>query len=145
LGIVATSQISGRLVTRVGARWLLIAGLSGSLLGGITLLVVVLAGLGLPAILAALFVVVASIGLIGPNATALALADQAGRAGSASALLGVLQYVIGALAAPLVGLGGTGSALPMAVVIALLSSGAMLTFVTLNRGPAVAGSRQSFK
>jgi DHA1 family bicyclomycin/chloramphenicol resistance-like MFS transporter len=133
LGIVAVSQISARLVTQVGARRLLVAGLSGSLLGGVALLGVVLAGLGLPAILPALFVVVASIGLIGPNATALALANQAERAGSASALLGVLQYVIGALAAPLVGLGGTGSALPMAVVIALLSSGAMLTFVGLNR------------
>ena len=37
--------------------------------------------------------------------------------GTAAALLGAIQSVVGAAAAPLVGLGGEGSALPMAVVI----------------------------
>ena len=41
-----------------------------------------------------------------PNATALALADHAEVAGTASALLGVVQFLIGALVAPLVGAAG---------------------------------------
>ena len=41
-----------------------------------------------------------------PNATALALADHPRVAGSASALLGVLQFIVGAAAAPLVGVAG---------------------------------------
>ena len=81
----------------------------------------------------------ASIGLILPNATALALADHGHRAGSALALLGALQYVVGAVVAPLVGIAGTGTALPMAIVIATLSLGAGASYVALAR-PAPAGA-----
>ena len=74
----------------------------------------------------------ASTPTIGPNATALALADHPRTAGSASALLGTIQFVIGALVAPLVGLAGTGTALPLAVIIALCEGGALLAFVLLT-------------
>jgi DHA1 family bicyclomycin/chloramphenicol resistance-like MFS transporter len=58
----------------------------------------------------ALFLVVSPVGIVGPDATALALADHPSIASAASALLGVAQFLIGAVAAPLVGLAGTGSA-----------------------------------
>jgi DHA1 family bicyclomycin/chloramphenicol resistance-like MFS transporter len=77
--------------------------------------------------------VTASIGLILPNATALALAAHGGRAGSALGLLGAFQYVVGALVAPLVGIAGTGTALPMAILIAVLSLGASTAYLTLGR------------
>ena len=54
-------------------------------------------------------------------------------AGSASALLGVLQYVIGAAAAPLVGIAGESTAVPMAIVIATLGVLALSTFTILTR------------
>ena len=44
-------------------------------------------------------------GLIIPHSTALAMAHYPDRAGTASALLGVLQFAVGGLAAPLVGAG----------------------------------------
>lgn len=76
--------------------------------------------------------IVASLGLIAPNATALALANTR-TAGSASALLGVLQFSIGALTAPLVGLGGTTTAVPMAATIAMFGIAALVTFIVLCR------------
>ena len=76
---------------------------------------------------------VASLGIVLPNATTLALADHPHTAGSASALIGVLQYAIEAAAAPLVGIAGDATALPMALVIAVLSVAALLTFVLLGR------------
>ena len=96
------------------------------------LLGAVVAGIGLVGILPGFFLVTASIGLILPNATALALAAHGQRAGSASALLGALQYVIGALVAPLVGIAGTGTALPMAILIAILSLGASASYLALR-------------
>ena len=86
----------------------------------------------------ALFVVVASVGVVFPNATALALADHPRVAGSASGLLGVLQFIVGAAAAPLVGIGGTGTAVPMATVIAALGVGGLVcaTLVAADRAPA---------
>ena len=45
-------------------------------------------------------------------------------AGSASALLGLLQSVGGAVVAPLVGIAGTATAVPLAIVVAALVAGA---------------------
>lgn len=136
LGIVIAGQVSGRLVGRVAPRRLLTLGLVACATGGVALLAVVAAGLGLAAILPALFVVVASLGFILPNATTLALTGHPRTAGSASALLGVLQFSIGAAAAPLVGIGGATTSLSMALVIAALSCSALVVFMLLAR-PAV--------
>jgi MFS transporter, DHA1 family, multidrug resistance protein len=132
LGIVAAGQLSARLVGRIAPVALLTAGVVMGLAGGLTLLLVVLAGgLGLIAVLPALFLVVASIGLVMPNATALALARHARVAGSGSALLGLAQFMIGGAVAPLVGIGGGATALPMAIVIATLGAGALVVCLTL--------------
>ena len=53
--------------------------------------------------------------------------------GCASALLGLLTFVVGAAVAPLAGLGGTHTAVPMAVVIALLEGAAVTTCAVLTR------------
>jgi DHA1 family bicyclomycin/chloramphenicol resistance-like MFS transporter len=92
-------------------------------------------GIGLVGLLPALFVLVASLGLIAPNATALALANTQ-IAGSASALLGVLPFTIGAIAAPLTGLGGTTTAVPMAGAIAAFGIAGVVTFIVLARKTA---------
>ena len=137
LGIVLVSQINARLVARIPPERLLRVGLTSIATGGALLLAVVASGtLGLIGILPALFIVVASLGLVLPNTAALALAGQARVAGTASAVLGLLQYAVGAFAAPLVGLGGETTALPMAIVIATSGSAAVLAFWLLSRTPA---------
>jgi hypothetical protein len=78
---------------------MLTAGLVTSLLGASTALTAVAAGLGLPGLLPGLFLVVAAIGLILSNSAALALsAHPPHTAGTASALLGLAQFAIGAIA-----------------------------------------------
>jgi DHA1 family bicyclomycin/chloramphenicol resistance-like MFS transporter len=134
LGIVAFGQVSGWLAGRFPMRTLLAAGLSISLLGGVLLLLAVFTGLGLPGVLPALFLVVSAIGLTMPNSVALALSGRPSNvAGTASALFGLAQYVIGAAAAPLVGLAGSRTAVPMAVVIAASTAAGILVFATLTR------------
>ncbi|PBC76124.1 DHA1 family bicyclomycin/chloramphenicol resistance-like MFS transporter [Streptomyces sp. TLI_235] len=125
LGLVLLGQLNARLLRRRAPGAMLRAGLAVSAAGGAGLLVAVAAGLGLWAVCGSLLLVVAAMGLIMPNSTALALSGQR-NAGTASALLGLLQFALGGLAAPLVGLGGSGSALPMAVVIAAFAAVAVL-------------------
>jgi len=137
LSIMLLGQLGGRLVGRVGSRRLLVAGLGVALAGGLLLLAAVSLGLGPAGVLPGFLLVVSSIGLISPNATALALADHAHQAGSASALLGLLYYLVGAAVAPLAGLGGTHTAVPMAVVIALLDGAAVSTCAVLTRSRPV--------
>ena len=140
MGIVVCSQISGVLVGRVAPVRIMLAGLVMSACGGVVLISAAAIGLGLPGIALGFFMVVASFGFVAPNAAALALADQPHQAGSASALLGASQFFIGACAAPLVSLGGTTTALPMAVVIGGLSWVALGTFLVLHRPVRPAGA-----
>lgn len=136
IGIVAASQVNRLLLARTSARRLLTAGVIASASGGFALLAVVVAGIGLAGIVPSLFVLVASLGLILPNATALALADHPEVAGSASGLIGVFQYAVGAAAAPLVGVGGTDSAYPMAIVIATLGGASLVALRRLRNVPS---------
>jgi DHA1 family bicyclomycin/chloramphenicol resistance-like MFS transporter len=118
VGIVLAGQFSRVLVGRLGSGALLRAGLLAQVLAGAALLGAAVAGWGLPVVLPAFFVVAFGAGLLMPNATAMAMAE-AGRpmAGTASALVGVVQFAIGAVGAPLAGLGTTGALLPTALVV----------------------------
>jgi DHA1 family bicyclomycin/chloramphenicol resistance-like MFS transporter len=116
-GLIAMSQLGGRIVGRVGAARLLRLGLFGVAFGSAGVLVVTLVHAGLFPLLIPLFVILAACGLVYPNATATSLAHQEGALGSASALLGVGQFGTGALIAPVVGVAGTHHVLPMAIVI----------------------------
>lgn len=132
LGLIALSQVNGRLVHRVGPHRLTGIGLTVLVAGALFLQAAVFLGLGLPAVLAGLFVVVASQGLIMPNASALALTNHGRNAGSASALLGALRFLVGALAAPLVGLAGEGTAIPMVGVIGICALAALTLYLRLR-------------
>ena len=133
-GIVLGSQASRVLVGRFRPRALMLAGLAGVTAGGVGVLLSVLAGAGLPVLLPMLFVNVACLGLVLPNAGALGLAKHGDAAGAAASLLGPTPYVLGALASPLVGLGGRHDAAPMGVVIALFDALALGAFAILTRG-----------
>ena len=54
-------------------------------------------------------------------------------AGTASALLGVIQFMVGAIAAPLVGVAGPDSAVPMGVVMVVLALGALVACQSAGR------------
>ncbi|ULO10180.1 multidrug effflux MFS transporter [Paenibacillus sp. 19GGS1-52] len=134
LGIIFSGQLAGRLSGRLGEEKLLVSGLLLSTLGGILLLVTILAGGGLLPILFCLFAVVSSVGLVGTTSFSLAMQDQGETAGSASALLGLLPLLLGGCVAPLVGLGGGETALPMAIVIAAAGICSILSYKLLVRG-----------
>lgn len=130
-GILLGSQASGRLVGRVTPDRLLTLGVRTAAAGAAALVAVSVLEVGLVAVLVCLFAVVASIGLILPNAAAIGMAGHPRTAGSASALLGLSQYAFGALAAPLVGVAGLHHGVPMAVVIAAAALGSLAVLTLL--------------
>jgi DHA1 family bicyclomycin/chloramphenicol resistance-like MFS transporter len=125
-GLIALSLAGSRAVGRRGSAWLLRRGLVGTAAASIGALVVTVIGGGLWPLLVCFFVLLCANGLVLPNGTALAMASQTGSLGAASALLGLGQFGIGALVAPLVGVAGSHDALPMAVVIAVAGTAALL-------------------
>jgi DHA1 family bicyclomycin/chloramphenicol resistance-like MFS transporter len=139
IGIMAASTANRFLVSRFGTRTMLATGLVAAAVGGVAVLLDVTLQLGLAPLIASLFVVVASVGLIAPNATALALSGNARDAGTASAPIGLAQFGFGAIAAPLAGVGGTHDALPMAIVIAIAAGGGVAVFLALAGRPRTIG------
>ncbi|GLZ43904.1 Bcr/CflA family drug resistance efflux transporter [Actinomycetospora sp. NBRC 106375] len=142
VGIVASVQVAGRLAGsgRVPPVRLVAAGLGVAAVGTGVLLVSTLLDGGLAGVVAGLFVTVVGVGLVLPSATTLTLADHPEHAGSASALLGTAQFIVGAGTAPLVGLAGSRSAVPMAATMAgAVVLGAVVFGVLWRTAPPGAG------
>ena len=134
IGIICASQINRWLANRFDARHIISAVLPVSVIAGLILLVDAYTGVGgFPGILLPLFFYIASHGFVMPNTTALAMAPHGAVAGSASALLGTIQFVLGASAGAVVGALGNGTAVPLAVVIAGCALLALATYQTLPR------------
>lgn len=137
LGLTAGSFVVARVVRRLGPRPILRLGLAVQSLVSLVLLALALTGaLPVPMLLVLLFLFVASLSLITGNATALALADLSGGVGSASAVLGAVQFGLAAAVAPIVGIGGADALIPMTAAMAVAACSAAAAHLVLSRRPA---------
>lgn len=139
VGLIGAAQFNRYLLLRYPAAKILTFALAITGSAGLILLALTVTGWGgFPGMLIALFITIASTGLVGPNATALAMGPHAGRAGSAAALLGATQFLLGATAGALVGFLDNGTALPMTSVVALCGvSGFLVLYFVALRQPLV--------
>ncbi|MGF6392837.1 multidrug effflux MFS transporter [Pseudomonas plecoglossicida] len=140
-GFILVAQVNARLLAKRGPAFLLVRAVWFYLAAGLVLLgVAALRPAQLWPLLVPLFVCIASLGCIIPNASACAMSGQGARAGSASALMGCLQFSVAAGAASLVSLLHDGSAVPMTLVISLCGAAvvsvALLTRSLQARRPA---------
>ena len=132
-GFILIAQVNARLLAKRGPAVLLGRAVWLYLAAALTLLgVAALRPTQLWPLLLPLFVCIASLDCIIPNASALAMSGQGNRAGSASALMGCLQFSVAAGSAALVSLLHDGSAVPMAMVISLCGA-LVVSVATLTR------------
>ncbi|MEQ8611587.1 MAG: multidrug effflux MFS transporter [Parvibaculum sp.] len=139
-GLIAASQVNAFLLRRHSGRTILKFAMTLHLAAALALLAVtlVLPGAFYP-LAACIFVVVASYGFVGANATAAAMSRAEENAGSAAALTGILQFALAATVGGIVGAFNDGTALPMAIVIALGSiMGTLVRFTARERASAPA-------
>ncbi len=139
---IGGTQLNARLVTRFGTVRMMTVGLVSLTLASLALVLVVMTGLAGPhgVLLATLLPItwlMASLGFIGPNATVIALGAHARHAGSASALLGTVQFSLGAASGVAMGLFQAVSILPMALVVLAGVLGANLANLARMRIRAV--------
>ncbi|GFG53610.1 Bcr/CflA family drug resistance efflux transporter [Mycolicibacterium agri] len=133
VGLVGMNAINARIVGRFGQRRLLHLGVSLLVLFSALLVVDAVLGPVLWATLPLLWCAVTSLGLMVANATALALDEVRHVAGSGSAVLGALQAGLAAAMAPLVGVAGDHSAIPMAIAMLSAASIAATALLVLTR------------
>ncbi|MGH8451195.1 Bcr/CflA family multidrug efflux MFS transporter [Pseudomonas sp.] len=133
-GFILVAQLNARLLSKRGPAFLLSRTVWVYVLAAITLLgITALRTEALWPLLVPLFICIASLGCILPNTSACAMAGQGARAGSASALLGCIQFGVAAGAASLVGVLHDGTAMPMAMVISLCGVLAVTVAVSTQR------------
>ncbi|MEW9052334.1 MAG: Bcr/CflA family efflux MFS transporter [Neobacillus sp.] len=137
IALIIGSQLVGRLTDIIPEKTFLKIGLliSNTAAGGLLAALLLKAPLFIVAV--PIFFLVMSIGIIATTSFALAIETQGHIAGSASALLGLLPFVLGSLTAPLVGIAGEYTAIPMGIVIFGASFLAFLSYVGLVRKPSL--------
>ncbi len=129
-GYIIGSQVNARILPRFGIGRVLGIGVRVYLAAAIVLAVAAFTGRGgILAVYLPIAVIMASNGFITPNATVGALSRHAAYAGSASALMGTLQFILGALSGTLVGVLDDGTARPMALLLLIGGAGAVIADV----------------
>lgn len=141
LGLIGATQLNVVLLRRYTSERILTGAMATGSVAGIVLVLTSATGFGgFLGVLLPLWTVVAMVGFSLPNAPALALDAHGDTAGTASALLGAVQFGVGALSAPLVGLLGNDS-LAMGIVVTgsmVVGTAALLLVIGARRGPGPA-------
>lgn len=133
IGLLVGSYVVGRFTNVLSEKRFLEIALYIATIAGLILLIVVSIDGPLWAVAAPIFVFVTSIGVVGTASFTLAMESQSHVAGSASALLGLLPFILGAISAPLVGIAGEETAVPMGLTIFLMCLIALLAYLFLAK------------
>lgn len=127
VALIGATQLNVVLLRRFGPQTIVVWALVAASLAGVVFVGVSFSYVGgLPGFVLPVWAILAAMGLVIPNAPAVALSRHPDAAGTAAALLGAAQFGLGAAVAPLVGVLGNGEialALVMTagMVIALLA------------------------
>jgi DHA1 family bicyclomycin/chloramphenicol resistance-like MFS transporter len=136
LGMTLAALVAARLAGRVATRSVILVGQLAALGAGVAMLAGAL-WFGTPLLVAVVcfFVLMTAQGLIVPNGGALASAEVPEHPGTGSALLGFVQWVTAGLVAPLAGLGGEHTAVPVAVIMMVGAAASAFGLLVLAGAP----------
>ncbi|HEY9294195.1 MAG TPA: multidrug effflux MFS transporter [Microlunatus sp.] len=118
-GLIVMTQLNPVLVKRFGPERVLTGAVITGVVASVAMLITSVAGAGLIGFILPIFVLLAACGVSAPNSTAIALSRHGEAAGTAAALLGSAQFVVGGFASPLVGALNNGTAIPLAGLMIL--------------------------
>jgi DHA1 family bicyclomycin/chloramphenicol resistance-like MFS transporter len=115
-GFMAFGYLAGRTAERWSVAGTLTIGVVVAGVGAAGLLVAGVSAMPLWVVIVSLFALASGVAITSPPATTLALLEYPQIAGTASSLLGMVRFGFGGIAAPLVGVAGATSILPLGVV-----------------------------
>ncbi|GIL40051.1 Bcr/CflA family multidrug efflux MFS transporter [Roseiterribacter gracilis] len=138
IALIGAAQFNRLALKRLSQQQVIRRALFVQLLAGLTLFALGSTGtFGLYGIVVPLFVFAGSIGFVTPNSTTMAMAPYGRDAGSASALLGTIQFTLAAIMASTVGALEDHTARPMTIVIASCSIAGVICFAVLRPRSAI--------
>ncbi|MBO1198553.1 multidrug effflux MFS transporter [Staphylococcus simiae] len=140
IGLIVVSQIVALLVEKMHRHFLLILLTMIQVTGVILIVITLVFHLPLWLLLVAFFLNVCPVTSIGPLGFTMAMEERTGGSGNASSLLGLFQFILGGLIAPLVGLKGQYDTTPYIVIIVMtavaLITLQMIYFKMINKQSA---------
>ncbi|MGC5224007.1 multidrug effflux MFS transporter [Micromonospora sp. DT81.3] len=141
-GFMTFGYLSGRSAEAWSVSGTLTVGIVTAGLGALGLLASGVTSMPLWVVILSLFLLASGVAITSPPATTLALLGYPQMAGTASSLLGMVRFGFGGVAAPLVGIAGALSILPLGVVTtaAVLLAGASFLFLVRRATPSAAPS-----
>ncbi|MCQ1946137.1 MULTISPECIES: multidrug effflux MFS transporter [unclassified Arthrobacter] len=143
VAITIVSAVAAALAGKAPYRLMIAVGLSVAVLAAAGMLISVSNGTPTVPTLVLFAVFQGSLGLIFGNATALALEEAGHHAGTGSAFLGSLQFLLAALVSPLVGLWGEETGVPMGVAMLGFLVLAAASFLLLTRASVEAPAEEA--
>lgn len=117
IGLIGFSQLTAKLVNKMDELKILKLGQNIQLVGVILTVIVLLFHLQVWMLCTAFFLMITPVSMIGTTGFSVAMQVQNQGAGSASAILGLMQFLIGGILSPLVGVMGESSIIPFIVII----------------------------
>ena len=128
IGIILAAQVAGHLSSRMAESKILQLSLYVALTGALLLCYTVWTEGSLALLAFSLFLIISCVGSVSTTGFSIAMNLQERDVGSASAFLGLLPHIGGAIVSPLVGIMGEMSAIPMAIIMLACTIFAFITF-----------------
>ena len=135
-GFMVCGYLAGRAAERRGVSGTLTVGIGIAGGGALGLLLAGLTTVPVWVVIVSLLLLASGVAMSSPPATTLALVEYPHLAGTASSLLGMVRFGFGGIAAPLVGIAGAGTILPLGLVTTVAVLLGAAAFVTLGRRPS---------
>ncbi|MBQ5152619.1 multidrug effflux MFS transporter [Macrococcoides caseolyticum] len=117
IGLIVFSQLTAKLVNKMDELKILKLGQNIQFVGMILTVIVLVLHLPVWMLCAAFFLMITPVSMIGTTGFSIAMQVQNQGAGSTSAILGLMQFLIGGILSPLVGVMGESSIIPFIVII----------------------------
>lgn len=136
IAMILGSTIIGKFGGIVSEHRLLQSAVAVAVAATFALLVITIIEGPLASLVISIFIYMIAVGMTFTSSFTLAMKDQGHRAGSASAVVGMLPLVIGSVVSPLVGINEL-SAIPMGAILFGSSLLGLIAFVTLTGKPKV--------
>lgn len=128
IGLMISGGLTGRLAGRIPDWKMLRFVLLVAAVGSMALLTGFFLHWSVYAILVILFFTVATLASLSTSSFSMAMQAQGKNAGSAAALIGFFSMISGAVMAPVVGIAGSYTAIPMGIVMVIGEAGALVSF-----------------
>ena len=128
IGLMISGALVGKMAGYIPDWKMLRISLIQAFAGSIILLVCFLVKAPLYLVIFVLFLTISTLSALSTSSFSMAMQSQGRNAGGASALIGFFSMVSGAVMAPLVGIAGSQTAIPMGVIMFIGEAGALITF-----------------